>query len=481
MRFVGFFLIGLEPNKKSLQVSGLNIFSRGFVVRGVFKSCLSEYTTSRLYIRRCCAIDYEDCFSIYSDPELTQFFDHGEPRSQKEVEQYLFQRNQLFLDRREPFGLFSVFLRDSLIFIGQVDVVPTSIPGEVEIGWIFRKEYQNMGYCSEAVKEFLIPFVKKLARKGTKVLGQEISRIVATAHPENKASQRIMAKVGLSFYKKGFCYEGKPRNWYEKDLKKDTIKWNPKRYSELSFAQKQIALDFIQKLAIRKNDSILDIGCGDGQITANLALLASKGSVLGLDVSEEMVAFAKNQYEKKQYSELSFQVGDAIDIQFQESFDIIFSSFALQWIEDKTLFFDRCYNALKNKGKIGITLPLNVSFELEKATDTMMASPSWVKFYKKFHPGWYFVDGAYLTSLLEKSGFHLVYEDTFFQEIRFSSLQDFKSYVLLWYPYLKPLRGELKGEFFSEVVSKYCELMPLTRDGSVNMRFPVLSLIGIKK
>jgi RimJ/RimL family protein N-acetyltransferase len=45
-----------------------------------------------------------------------------------------------------------------------------------------------------------------------------INRIIATAHPHNHASQRVMAKEGLAFYKKGLRYGGNPRNWYELKL-----------------------------------------------------------------------------------------------------------------------------------------------------------------------------------------------------------------------------------------------------------------------
>jgi RimJ/RimL family protein N-acetyltransferase len=183
------------------------------------KSQITEGFTDRLYIRSFNDEDFIYSLSLYSDPLLTQFYDHGKPRNETEVEAYIEERESYLLSTGLPFGIFSVFLRDKRTFIGQIDVVPTGEPGEVEIGWIFLKEYQNQGYCSEAVNFFLIPFIKELAKKKIKIGGHVINRVIATAHPDNKPSQRIMEKIGLSFYKTGLRYNGNPRNWYELNLR----------------------------------------------------------------------------------------------------------------------------------------------------------------------------------------------------------------------------------------------------------------------
>ena len=75
-----------------------------------------------------------------------------------------------------------------------------------------------VGERSESVIFFLSPLLKDLAQKRVQASGKIIDRITATAHPENKASQRIMQKSGLSYYKKSLKYGGKQRNWYELKL-----------------------------------------------------------------------------------------------------------------------------------------------------------------------------------------------------------------------------------------------------------------------
>ena len=79
-----------------------------------------EKSTDRLYIRSYTEDDYENCLSLYSDPILTQFFDHGKPRTKLEIDRYIEKRGRFFLKKDLPFGLFSVFLSDRVTFIGQV-------------------------------------------------------------------------------------------------------------------------------------------------------------------------------------------------------------------------------------------------------------------------------------------------------------------------------------------------------------------------
>ncbi len=176
-----------------------------------------EAFTDRLYIRSYDKEDFEKCLSLYGDRELTRYFDHGEPRSHKEILEYVGNRGSRYFDHGLPFGIFSVFLKD--VFVGQVDLVPAENPGEVEIGWIFLGEFHGQGLCSEAVMSFLMPLVQRIVNMKFKSKGVEINRVVATAHPENISSNKIIQKAGLLLDRKGLRYGGKPRNWYCLSLK----------------------------------------------------------------------------------------------------------------------------------------------------------------------------------------------------------------------------------------------------------------------
>lgn len=177
-----------------------------------------ESETERLVIKDYRESDFENSVSLYNNPELTKFFDHGEPRTLNEIREYIAKRGRCYFEKNEPFGIFSIFKKNNQCFIGQVDLVPTGDPGEVEIGWIIHKQFQGQGYCSEAVLDFLIPYIKILAKNKIKTHGALIDNIIATAHPENLASNKMILKAGLSLYKQANRYGGNPRNWYNLKL-----------------------------------------------------------------------------------------------------------------------------------------------------------------------------------------------------------------------------------------------------------------------
>jgi SAM-dependent methyltransferase len=73
-------------------------------------------------------------------------------------------------------------------------------------------------------------------------------------------------------------------------------KWNPEVYEKSSSTQKKWAEEVISKIQIKGNERVLDIGCGDGKITAYIASLVPEGSVVGIDNSAEMISFAQSKF-----------------------------------------------------------------------------------------------------------------------------------------------------------------------------------------
>jgi len=66
-------------------------------------------------------------------------------------------------------------------------------------------------------------------------------------------------------------------------------RWNPADYQKSSSAQYNWAMALIADLLLDGDERILDIGCGDGRITAHLAGLVQNGCVRGIDLSPEMM------------------------------------------------------------------------------------------------------------------------------------------------------------------------------------------------
>src|ERR1041385_2376958 len=83
------------------------------------------------------------------------------------------------------------------------------------------------------------------------------------------------------------------------ELMKETVSkiiWSAADYAANSVVQQTWAREVISKLKLRGVERILDVGCGDGKVTAELARAVSKGSAVGIDASPQMIEFANRAF-----------------------------------------------------------------------------------------------------------------------------------------------------------------------------------------
>lgn len=107
-----------------------------------------------------------------------------------------------------------------------------------------------------------------------------------------------------------------------------TAAWDPERYQNQHAFVWQFGESLLELLKSRAGERILDIGCGTGQLTAEIG--RSGARVVGLDKSPEMLAEAR-----RNFPEVAFEQGDAASFRFVEPFDAVFSNAALHWVKDQ--------------------------------------------------------------------------------------------------------------------------------------------------
>ena len=113
----------------------------------------------------------------------------------------------------------------------------------------------------------------------------------------------------------------------------------------------------IEAAAPRPGERVLDVGCGNGAVAlAVSALVAPGGSVLGLDISGPMLAYARQRAEQAQIASVSFRKGDAQVYPLpQASFDAVVSRFGVMFFDDPVAAFANLARALKPGGRIAFT------------------------------------------------------------------------------------------------------------------------------
>lgn len=129
------------------------------------------------------------------------------------------------------------------------------------------------------------------------------------------------------------------------------VKWDASDYRRHSSAQAGWARELLAKLSLVGTERVLDLGCGDGKITAEVARMVPDGSVVGIDKSREMIAFAAKTFPADEWPNLSFTVMDASELAFDREFDLVFSNATLHWVVDHRPVLRGIAAALKPGGR----------------------------------------------------------------------------------------------------------------------------------
>lgn len=121
--------------------------------------------------------------------------------------------------------------------------------------------------------------------------------------------------------------------------------WNAGLYNDKHAFVYDYGKGLIELLGPQANERILDLGCGAGQLTHEIAGFGC--DVLGVDNSPEMIEKAQSLYPN-----LNFQVGDAATFKTDEKFDAIFSNAALHWVTDYENAAKCMFHNLKQGGRL---------------------------------------------------------------------------------------------------------------------------------
>lgn len=112
--------------------------------------------------------------------------------------------------------------------------------------------------------------------------------------------------------------------------------WSGIQYARTSDLQADAAKELISNLAIKHDENVLDLGCGLGNLTMDIAAIAHDGDILGIDTSPSMIEQAQSNLQLRPLPNVKFQVASANDLHFDGYFDIVFSNSVFHWIAHYT-------------------------------------------------------------------------------------------------------------------------------------------------
>ena len=256
-----------------------------------------------------------------------------------------------------------------------------------------------------------------------------------------------------------------------------SYEFDPKKYLQASGHQKDWGNRLIDELNLKGDEKILDLGCGEGALTARLASLVPEGGAVGIDSSVQMIMAAK----ELETSNLKFLCRDIDDLDFVEGFDIVFSNAALHWFLDHDLLLRNIHRALRPGGAARFNFAGDGNCSNFFATvRELMSGPKYSRYFEHFTWPWY------MPSV-----------DEYEQKVRSTGLFDFRAWgevadrsfsadaMIAWIeqpsivPLLEQLPSDEKKGFRDDAVELMLE-RTAQGDGTYLETFRRINLLAIK-
>jgi len=148
--------------------------------------------TERMILREFSQHDVDLLVDLNSDPEVTRYINGGKPTAKAYIVEQVMPRILNYYTTNSQLGIWAALDKKDLAFMGWFHFRPYHPdPSEIELGYRLKRKYWGNGFASEGSRA--------LIQRGFEELNLDV--IVATADPENRASRRVMEKVGLTYEK----------------------------------------------------------------------------------------------------------------------------------------------------------------------------------------------------------------------------------------------------------------------------------------
>ena len=238
------------------------------------------------------------------------------------------------------------------------------------------------------------------------------------------------------------------------------------KQSEMDIMLNPLGTKAISKLDLRKAKKIIDIGCGCGATTLEIAKQLGEGEIIGVDISEPMLARAAKNASDQSLSNANFQVLDVQVDDMPSDFDIAFSRFGVMFFEDPYQAFSNIYKSLKENGQLSFVCWQNPSLNPWQSLSLLV-----IKEYLDLpspppkSPGPFaFEDKNYISDILNQSNFKdIEIEDNQEDIVMFSgksieeACEDYLTINPVVTEMLKNSKEELKDEILQALILKFSE------------------------
>ena len=260
------------------------------------------------------------------------------------------------------------------------------------------------------------------------------------------------------------------------------MRWNAEDYARNSGAQQSWARELIAKLALAGQETVLDLGCGDGKVTAEIAELVPRGSVLGVDSSPAMIDLARRTFPPADHPTLSFEIADARSLPYQGRFDVIFSNAALHWVVDHRPVLGGVARALKAGGRLLFQCGGRGNGEEFFAIARQMSGEQpWRVHFEGFTFPWGFYGPEEYGPWCREAGLAPRRIELLPRVMKQNGFVGLAGWVrTTWMPYTDRLPEDRREPFITEACERYLATHPLDENGDASVLMARLEVEAVK-
>lgn len=261
------------------------------------------------------------------------------------------------------------------------------------------------------------------------------------------------------------------------------VVWDPEDYAANSAGQLAWARELIARLKLRGDERMLDVGCGDGKITAEIARKLPHGRITGVDSSIEMVQFAQQTFPPAEFPNVEFRQMDARQLDFARPFDILFSNAALHWVNDHPAFLAGAAASLKAGGRLVISCGgRGNAQDVFKALCATLRLKRWRPFFRQLTAPYFFHGPEAYEHWLAHYGFTALVVRLANKDMAFAGPAGLAAWLrTAWLPYTQRVPKELREHFIAEVAEHFAAKHPTNSAGQLTVRMVRLEIDAVKR
>jgi len=258
--------------------------------------------------------------------------------------------------------------------------------------------------------------------------------------------------------------------------------WNAAEYARNSAAQKRWADELLARLDLKGNETVLDLGCGDGKITWAIAQALPQGRAVGIDSSAEMIRYAHAHHPASDHQNLAFRLLDVRALDYTDEFDLVFSNAALHWVQDHRSLLRGVCRALRRGGRLAFSFGGKGNAEdVLKIAFTVGRRPKWRGYFESFQTPYAFYGSEEYRPWLTEAGLTTTRLELLPKDMVHRGHEGLESWIrTTWMPITGNVPEEKREDFIRDFVAAYLAGFPPDRAGNVHVRMVRLEVEATK-